>query len=248
HPMKKTLFLIGCLFFAALLAFLMTERQRSERLLDAYKRQYAFPVMSYQSAGQPLGGGLILHQVRFGLLPAQHRVGQMLLRFDADGTQVVLRDVVVSVSDTLRAKYGHHLPEHFKAYRAPRDIFLKPLDTLAFLGIDAWRGDVRIRVEKAGKSARVRIEFWQQNLPQASVRLNVAAPAQSDHVFGFLTAPVQSVDIQIDDARLLQAFVAAAPTMGVPEAQAAAAGPSQPFRFSRAYPDSDASVQSLVSF
>lgn len=246
--MKKTLFFIGCLFFAGLLGFLIMVQQKSPQILDLYKRQYAFPVMSYQSVNQPLGSGVILYHVRFGLLPVRHQVGQMLLRLEPNDTRIIMRDVAVFVSDTLRAKYGHQLPSHLNAYQPARDIFLKPLDTLAFLGIDTWRGDVAISVKKENKTARVRVAFGHKDRTQAVVQMTVAMTGQDDALFGFLNAPIENVDIQINDARLLQSFAVYAQSAEELSSAAAAVQPAQPFRWHKTYANPGASVRSLLSF
>lgn len=207
-----------CLLAVAGGIWFAVHQGRTERAVAQLNARYAPEGMAYQAAERPLSGaGVLFYQVSFPTLPVRHRADKLLVAAADERLSLRATDVRINVAETLRDAYGSALPQRLQSYRLPQDTLMRPLETLALLGVDVWRADVRIQAEYALPHTRVYLDIRQgrELLLQATLLMDVPAEAFRK-MWGFASGKLVEASIVIENQRLLQAYAATAAAMQAP--------------------------------
>lgn len=155
--MKNT-FIIGIgLFIVVICACIIGRRSYLNTTWEEYNTVLALQDkdISYRSRQLPLlGGGLLFYQVHFKDIPFPHTIDKMSLSISGDDIKIGLTGVRFSVDDALRAK-SKDLITSLKNYTPYRDVFTKPLETLALVGVNDLQFNASFILKKDGLSRQV---------------------------------------------------------------------------------------------
>ena len=170
--------------------------------LDALMHQYNNTValseqdLSYRSKQLPLfGGGILFYQVRFKDIPFDHLVDKMSLTINGTDVKVSLQGVRFRIEDALRAKMD--LEHSFKTYVPYEHVFLRPLETLALVGVNEVVLTASFSLQKDGLSRHVVGQVYDKTVGKAEfdfyipVEMNKISPMELskatllDGVFSF---------------------------------------------------------------
>ncbi|MBO7257730.1 MAG: hypothetical protein J6V11_02195, partial [Alphaproteobacteria bacterium] len=136
--------------------FYMGRKAHLDALMTQYNNTIALSEqdLSYRSKQLPLfGGGLLFYQVRFKDIPFDHFVDKMSLTVNGTDIKVSLQGVRFRIEDALRAKMD--LEQSFKTYVPYEHVFLRPLETLALVGVNEVVLTDSFSLQKDGLSRRV---------------------------------------------------------------------------------------------
>lgn len=83
-----------------------------------------------------LGDGLIFYRVQLPQLALTHKIDKVIIQTEAAGVNVQLIGVEVDVIDTLRRSHGIYITNTLETYQPFKEALIKPLESLALMGID----------------------------------------------------------------------------------------------------------------
>lgn len=82
------------------------------------------------------GNGLIFYRVQLPQLALTHKIDKVIIHSEGDGVNVQLIGVEVDVIDTLRRSHGIYVTDALETYQPFKEALIKPLESLALMGID----------------------------------------------------------------------------------------------------------------
>ena len=199
-----TLSLFG-LFSLVVLSWIYEDRATD--LLNQYQRISPFSAreMTYRSSSRTLlGYGVILYYPEFPSLPLKMKTDRLNLK--KKGNELVVRfwNVEVDIAETLRMRDGKLLPDTFRQFTAPDDFFLKPLETLALLNRDVFKGNVELRLRFQGQNVALTLVIEQGAQPVLTID-TVIWNVPDNRLWGWVGGVVRSADIKINSQPLLNA-------------------------------------------
>ena len=179
----------------------------TDDLLAQYQRTCPFSAreMTYRSASRVLlGQGVVLYQPTFPGLPLKMKTDRVNLK--KKGNEIILRfwNVEANISETLRMRDGNVLPDTFRQFAVPDDFFLKPLETLALLNRDVFKGNAELHLRFQGKNVSLTLLIEQSGRPVLTVN-TVVWNIPDNRLWGWVNGMIQSADIQINSQSLLSA-------------------------------------------
>lgn len=139
--MKKTVFIyisivLTLFFFGCIVLY---HQEKTDTVLKQFLKTYHIKKSDIQFRTAQLsffGNGLIFYRVRLPELRLTHKIDKVIVQTKENLINIQLIGVEIDVIDTLRRLHGVHVLSALASYRPFEDALIKPLESLALMGID----------------------------------------------------------------------------------------------------------------
>ena len=196
-----------CLFSLIVTAWLY--EWETPDMVARYRQSMPFSAreMTYQSAGRSLfGDGVVLYRPKFPTLPLRLRIDRLNLRQSPGETIARFSGVDVDIAGSLLDRDGQMLSETLRYFVVPDDFFLKPLESLALLSRDTFKGTLEFRLRPQGKNTALTLKVIQND--RLILMVDTLVQNVPDRgLWGWVGGTVQSARVQVLDTKLLSAVV-----------------------------------------
>lgn len=202
--MKRFIFgFIAILGVLALLVYIGITQSNTNDLLLKYRRQAPFSghEMTYHYVGKPwFGKGLIFYRPQFPTLPLHLSLDRIKVVFSPLERNISLSGLTIQIAKTLQDR--NDLLISLKSFQGPNDFLTKPLEGLALLGIDTFKGDVHIHFLKQQDLTYLSIQFFQRKKLILEIKTTFSSPLNPE-LWGWIATPIQKGTITLFSPNIL---------------------------------------------
>lgn len=195
--------------FLAGLIYLGCAQSGADDILQSYQKKASFSSkeMMYHSVTRPVAKkGLVFFKPTFPSWPGFLHADKMILTMIPEEIRIRLSRMELNIGQTLVQQHKQSLTEKLQKFQAPDDFLLKPLMGLALLNQDTAKGTLDLVLRPNGTTMVLEARFLQNGVSVGQLYTVITLPASSSgRLWGWLDGTIQSVTVQIEDMKLLQA-------------------------------------------